>query len=221
MKILGASFFDRSPLVVAPDLLGKYLVYQSYGGPVGGIVVETEAYTHDDPAFHAWGVVDAPTGEVKPTGRAYDLFGPPGRSYVYLCYGKYWLLNVLTQREGIASCVLIRSLEPKLGVDQMWQNRPNITRLQGLCNGPGKLTLAMGIDKASHRTDLTRPPLFFSDEDALRDVQIASSSRIGITRAVDRPWRFYIEDSRFVSPGITSDIAATRRRKAQHGKRLR
>lgn len=213
MKPLQPAFFDRSPLEVAPALLGMLLVFESPAGIVSGHIVETEAYTHDDPAFHAWGVVDPPSGLVKPEGRAYDLFGPPGRSYIYLCYGTYWLLNVLTQQEHIPGCVLIRAVQPASGLDLMWTNRPRITKERDLTNGPGKLTLAMGIDKDLHKTDMTGPPLYFSDEEALDDFTVATSSRIGISRAVDRQWRYYIANNRFVSPGTPSDIAAERRRR--------
>lgn len=213
MNPLPAAFFDRSPLEVAPDLLGKLLVHETNRGVVAGIVVETEAYTHDDPAFHGWGVIDKGTESVKPTGRAYDLFGPPGRSYIYLCYGTYWLLNVLTQREDIPGCVLIRAVQPVMGLDEMWTNRPGVVKEKDLANGPGKLTLALGIDKRLHRTDLTNPPLYFSDDQMLDNADVRTSTRIGLSRAIDRPWRYFVGGNRFVSPGVPSDIAARRRRK--------
>jgi DNA-3-methyladenine glycosylase len=210
---LDRSFFDRPATQVAPDLLGHLLVRETPEGVMSGIVVETEAYMHDDPAFHAWGVVDPPTGLVKPVGRAYDLFGPPGRAYVYLCYGMYWLLNVVTEREGQAGCVLIRAMEPVSGLNQMWSNRPNVTNEVNLANGPGKLTIALGIGKEFHGLDLISSPLYFSEQKVERKLEITSSSRIGITRATDRPWRYFLTNNRFVSPGVPSDIASTRRQK--------
>jgi DNA-3-methyladenine glycosylase len=216
MKKLGADFFERRTLQVAPDLLGRYLVSDDGGGRrVVARIVETEAYTHDDPAFHAWGIVDGPSGLVKPTGRGYDLFGKPGYAYVYLIYGMYWMLNVLTEREGVAGCVLIRAVEPVEGESIMWERRPTARQPTDLTSGPGKLTQAMDIDNRFHRRSLLVPPLFFADPDVRKSHRVATSSRIGITRAVDRPWRFYCEGNRFVSRGIPSDIAAERRRKAR------
>lgn len=216
-RALERKFFDRDTLLVAPDLLGKILVHQLPSGRVlAGTVVETEAYTHDDPAFHAWGLVDPPTGLVKPTGRGYDLFGPPGQSYVYLCYGVHWLLNVVTEREGNAGCVLIRALEPIAGIDLMYNRRHAARRDQDLTNGPGKLTSAMRIDKRHHKIDLTSGDLFFAEDlDRPGPVEVATSARIGISRAIDRPWRFYIPDCAYVSKGIPSDIAAKNRRKGR------
>ncbi len=213
---LPESFFGRSTLEVAPELLGTYLVRVLRGGrKLVGRIVETEAYTHDDPAFHAWGIVDGPTGLVKPSGRGYDLFGKPGRAYVYLIYGMYWMLNVLTEREGVAGCVLIRAVEPVTGESLMWERRPAAKRTTDLTNGPGKLTQAMDIDKRFHRRSLLATPLFFARPNARGAFRTATSSRIGITRAVDRQWRFFCDDNPFVSPGVPSDIAADRRRKAR------
>ncbi|MDX1741564.1 MAG: DNA-3-methyladenine glycosylase, partial [Rhodothermales bacterium] len=185
MNRLGADFFDRPTLEVAPDLLGRYLVREGLSGrPMIARIVETEAYTHDDPAFHAWGIVDGPTGLVKPTGRGYDLFGKPGYAYVYLIYGMYWMLNVLTEREGIAGCVLIRAVEPVEGESMMWERRPAARRSEDLTSGPGKLTQAMDIDNRFHRTSLLEPPLYFAEPDVMLPHRVATSSRIGITRAV-------------------------------------
>ncbi len=212
---LDRAFFDRPAVEVAPDLLGHLLVHETKHGVVSGIVVETEAYMQDDRAFHAWGVVDAPSGLVKPVGRAYDLFGPPAHAYIYLCYGMYWLLNVVTEREGVAGCVLIRAIQPWTGFDVMWQNRPNVSSEINLANGPGKLTIALGIDKTQHKSDLTRQPIYFSRGKVLDDVKVETTTRIGISRAIEKPWRYLIAGNVFVSPGIPSDIAAARRR-AKH-----
>ena len=220
MKKLGADFFDRSTLAVARDLLGRYLVREGVADRrMVGRIVETEAYTHEDPAFHAWGIVDGPTGLVKPTGRGYDLFGKPGYAYVYLIYGMYWMLNVLTEREGVAGCVLIRAIEPVDGESSMWDRRAAARRSIDLTNGPGKLTQALEIDNRFHRSSLLKPPLYFAEPPEMPDHRIATSSRIGITRAVDRQWRFYCEGNPFVSPGVPSDIAAERRRKTRRSVR--
>lgn len=213
MQKLTTDFFDRPTLDVARDLVGCLLVREDgTGRRLVGEVVETEAYTHDDPAFHAWGIVDGPTGLVKPSGRGYDLFGRPGFAYVYLVYGMYWMLNVLTEREGVAGCVLIRALEPVEGESVMWERRPAARTQVDLTNGPGKLTQAMDIDDRFHRGTLLDPPLYFAQSENPRQHRIETSSRIGITRAVDRQWRFFSEGSRFVSPGVPSDVAASRRR---------
>lgn len=224
---LTREFFDRSALLVAPDLIGRLLIREpdtgeSGGGMRVGRIVETEAYMQDDPAFHAWGIVDAPTGLVVPSGRGYALFAPPGMSYVYLCYGVHWLLNVVTEREGIAGCVLVRALEPLVGFDQMYEARVAATQNAELCNGPGKLTQALGIGREHHQTDLCRPPIYFAEDAVAPDLTIETSSRIGITRAIDRPWRFFVANSPFVSPGVPSDIAARRRRDRRgRGSKLR
>ena len=222
---LDRTFFDRSPLVVAPELVGKLLVRAEdrngrarSGSLIIGRIVETEAYTQDDPAAHAWGIVDIATGLIKPSGRGYALFAPPGTSYVYLCYGVHWLLNVVTEREGIAGCVLIRALEPVAGLDRMFENRPAAIRESDLMNGPGKLTQAMGIDSRHHGVDLCSGPIYFASDEK-RKPKILTSSRVGITRAIDRPWRYFAADNRFVSPGIPSDVAAARRRFTQRSPR--
>ncbi|NND70768.1 MAG: DNA-3-methyladenine glycosylase [Rhodothermales bacterium] len=211
--ILPSSFFDRPATEVAPDLLGRWLVREWAEGVSAGVIVETEAYMQDDPAFHAWGVVDPPSGLIKPTGRAYDLFGPPGTAYVYLCYGVHWLLNVVTEREGVPGCVLIRGLQPVNGIEALFRNRPRITSVVNLTNGPGKLTSAFGIDKRHHGTDITQPPLYFATPRDFETPAIQTSSRIGISRAVDRQWRYYMTNNSFVSPGTPSDVTADRRKK--------
>jgi DNA-3-methyladenine glycosylase len=211
VKPLPVSFFDRPTLDVTPDLLGKLLVHEHPDGTrLVGRIVEVEAYTQDDPAFHGWGIVDLSTGLIKPDGRGYDLFAKPGRAYVYLCYGTYWLLNVVTEREGVGGAVLIRAVEPIEGIDAMYGRREAARREQDLASGPGKLAMAFDIDGSHHRTDLTQPPLYFA-EGGDTDFEIATSSRIGITRAVDHQWRFFIKGNRHVSPGVPSDIRLARR----------
>jgi DNA-3-methyladenine glycosylase len=223
LRQIDRSFFNRSPLLVAPELLGKLLVKEEAKRDgatrkLVGRIVETEAYTQDDPAAHAWGIVDIATGLVKPSGRGYALFAPPGMSYVYLCYGVHWLLNVVTEREGLAGCVLIRALEPVAGLNRMFEHRPTAIRESDLMNGPGKLTQAMGIDGRHHGVDLCSGPIYFASDEK-RKPKILTSSRVGITRAIDRPWRYFASDNRFVSPGIPSDVAAARRRFTQRSPR--
>jgi DNA-3-methyladenine glycosylase len=216
MDPLPAAYFSRPTLEVARDMVGCLLVHRLPDETtLVGRVVETEAYTQDDPAFHGWGIVDRETGLIKPEGRGYDLFGKPGTAYVYLCYGTFWLLNVVTEPEGVGGAVLIRAVEPVQGIDRMFANRL-VERERELTSGPGKLTLAFDVDKRHHRTDMTRPPLFFAEGDPPRE--ISETSRIGITRGVDFQWRFFETGNPFVSPGVPSDIAAARRRAKQSGK---
>ena len=200
------SYFARDTLEVAHDLVGALLVREDPDGnrePLVGRIVETEAYTQDDPAFHGWNLYDEETDTVRSEGRGADLFTAPGLGYVYLCYGVHWLLNVVTEPEGTGGAVLIRAVEPQSGIGRM-RGRRGDRRERDLTNGPGKLTEAFDIDEAFHQTSLTESPLFFV-ADALPDSEtIVTSSRIGISKAVERPWRFFVEGNRFVSPATPS-----------------
>lgn len=217
MQRLNADFFDRPTLEVAQELIGMLLVHDHPEGRLVGRIVETEGYTQDDPSFHGWGIVDRATGLIKPDGRGYDLFGQPGTAYVYFIYYRYWLMNVVTEREGIGGAVLFRAVEPLQGQAQMWTRRPAARRAPELTNGPGKLTQAFDIDKRFHNTPLTQPPLYIAAPDVRPDLPIATSSRIGITRGIDLPWRFFVPDHPYVSPGVPSDEAARRRRARRGG----
>lgn len=211
MTPLDAAFFARNTLDVARDLIGCRLVRETESGRLVGRVVETEAYRQGDPAMHGWKATFDNAGMILPEGRAADLFAPPGTAYVYLIYGMYWLLNVVTEPEGEPGAVLIRAVEPVEGVDAMQQRRPNVRRERDLTNGPGKLTLALGIaEPAFHGIDLTRPPLYFAAREA-EPGRIEATSRIGITRGVERHWRFIEAGNPFVSPGTPSDLAMKRR----------
>ena len=181
---LGADFFDRSVHDVARDLVGCTLLYEGRGGTI----VETESYDADDPACHAY---------VGLTERTRVLFGPPGRAYVYLSYGIHSLLNAVAEGEGEAAAVLIRALEPSHGVGEMRARRGGKADLE-LCNGPGKLTEALGIDLSDNEADLNRDPFLLTPPLGERPA-IVTGPRIGITKAVERPWRFCAADSRFVS----------------------
>ncbi len=218
MQILDRAYFAQPALHVARDLIGKRVVREEDGGRLVGRIVETEAYTRDDPAMHGWKATFGADGVVLPEGRASDLFRPPGTAYVYLIYHTNWLLNVVTEPEGTAGAVLIRGIEPLEGEEAMAARRPAAKRRRDLTNGPGKLTQALGInDVRFHRTDLTRPPLYFAAPDEPEEpLPIETSSRIGLSRGVDRPYRFFVPGHPFVSPGVPSDIAQARRR-AKHG----
>lgn len=189
-----------------------HLVREVDDGKLVGRIVETEAYTQDDPSFHGWGIVDKETGLIKPDGRGYDLFGRPGTVYVYLIYGTYWLLNVVTEREGVGGAVLFRAVEPLSGLDTMYARREAARSDVDLASGPGKLTQAFDIDKAFHTGLLTQPPLYVRRPADYREPRIETSSRIGITRGIDLKWRFFDAGSAYVSPGVPSDVAARQRR---------
>jgi DNA-3-methyladenine glycosylase len=181
---LERAFFDRSVHDVARDLIGCRLLFDG----VGGTIVETESYERDDPACHAY---------VGLTDRTEILFGPPGFAYVYLSYGIHSLLNFVAEAEGEAAAVLIRALEPSAGLEAMRGRRGE--RPDGeLCSGPGKLTEALGIGLERNGADLGRDPFLLLAPDGEQPA-VVTGPRIGITKAVDRPWRFSAAANRFVS----------------------
>jgi DNA-3-methyladenine glycosylase len=182
---LGADFFARSVHTVARDLIGCRLFYEA----CGGTIVETESYERDDPACHAY---------VGLTKRTEVLFGPPGRAYVYLSYGIHSLLNAVCEPEGEAAAVLIRALEPTEGLEQMRSRRGKRPDTD-LCSGPGKLTEALGIGLDANGADLGTDPFQLLPPEPGWSGEVATSPRIGITKAVDRPWRFSLAGSEFVS----------------------
>ena len=170
-------------------------------GRLVGRIVETEAYLQDDAAFRSWGVYDGAVGLVRPEGRALPLFGPPGRAYVYLVYGRYWLLNVVTEPEGRAGCVLIRTAAPRAGLDAMFDRRPAARAEVDLANGPGKLTQAFALDRAHHGMALTTPPLYLAPGNAPAAGQVGTSRRIGLRFGTEAPYRFFVKGHPCVSPG--------------------
>jgi DNA-3-methyladenine glycosylase len=205
MDPVPASYFDRSTLTVARDLLGRYVVREHPSGPtLVGRIVETEGYTQDDPAFHGWNLYDPETGTVRREGRAADLFGPPGTAYVYLIYGMYWLLNVVTEADGVGGAVLVRAIEPVDGIEHMRRLR-SVEADVDLTNGPGKLTQALDVDGDQHGIDLTGSPLYFANGAPVPDDAVATSSRIGLSKGVERQWRFFLDGHRFVSNATPSD----------------
>jgi DNA-3-methyladenine glycosylase len=179
-------FFDRSVHEVARELIGCELRV----GETAGLIVETEAYDESDPACHAY---------IGRTARNEVLFGPPGYAYVYLSYGIHSLLNFVTEAEGSASAVLIRALEPTDGIELMRERRGR-DETEQLCSGPGKLTEALGVDLSLNGADLFAPPFELTERNsALGDGEITATTRIGITKAADLPWRYCVRGSRFVS----------------------
>ncbi len=182
-KRLSRSFFARSVHDVAPDLIGAVLLVDGVGGPI----VEVEAYHHTDPAAHSYR---------GPTPRNRVMFGPPGFLYVYRSYGIHWCMNFVCEAEGSASAVLIRALEPMHGV-QVMQRRRGLTDTRSLCSGPGKLTEALGVSIAHNGLPLNAAP--FAVHARVGACDVVSGIRIGITKAVELPWRYGLKGSRFLS----------------------
>ncbi len=154
---------------------------------VGGVIVETEAYSPDDPASHSFG---------GRTSRNATMFGPPGRLYVYRSYGVHWCANVVSDEDGVGAAVLLRALEPSAGLDMM-RARRGVDDPYLLAAGPGRLTQALGISGAHDGLDLASPPFVLVAPESPPDV--VESTRVGITRAGHRPWRYSLAGSTFVS----------------------
>ncbi len=181
-----AAFYGRPVGAVARDLVGCVVRH----GECAGVIVETEAYHDSEPACHAF---------VGLTPRTKTLFGPPGRAYVYRSYGIHALLNAVCEPEGVGAAVLIRALAPIEGIELM-QRRRGLEALASLCSGPGKLTQALGIELSDNGADLIGGPISISSRPAAwRDPAISVDRRIGITKAVELPWRFCVTGSRFLS----------------------
>jgi len=187
-NVLQRDFYNRDTSEVARDLLGKALVKHSGTKMVGGIIVETEAYYgEDDPASHAYAGV---------TPRSKIMFGKPGLAYVYLCYGMYYLFNIITESEGKPGAVLIRALDPVWGVDIMKQRRNTESNLT---NGPGKLTIALEIDIKDNGVDIVKGEnglyvFEYKPEsgDYKSNYKIAKTNRIGVKKGEDKLLRFLI-----------------------------
>jgi DNA-3-methyladenine glycosylase len=185
--ILKRSFYQRSTVEVARDLLGKIVVH----GPTAGMIVETEAYPGgDDAASHSFRGI---------TSRTRVLFGPPGHAYVYFIYGMYQCLNLVCEPDGTPGGVLVRALEPLDGIEIMRSRRPSARRLEDLASGPGKLTLALAITLQHNGVDVTRGSLVVREPAEKRHLDIRVTPRIGITQCADRPLRFLIAGNRSVS----------------------
>jgi DNA-3-methyladenine glycosylase len=181
---LETPFFDRSVHEVARDLIGCRLAV----GRAAGVIVETEAYDATDPACHAF---------AGPTRRNSILFGPPGRAYVYLSYGIHSLLNAVAEPEGSAAAVLIRALEPTAGIELMRERRG---RDDDLCSGPGKLTEALGVGLDLNGATLSDHPFELTGpEGEWARTEVVTGVRIGITKAVELPWRYCAAGNRHVS----------------------
>jgi DNA-3-methyladenine glycosylase len=180
---LRRSFFDRSVHEVAPELIGATLLVEG----AGGVIVEVEAYHHTDPAAHSY------TGR---TERNAVMFGPAGYAYVYRSYGIHWCLNFVCEEEGSASAVLIRAIAPDRGIAAMRRRRSQHEE-RALCSGPGKLCEALGVTQKHNGLPLDRAPFELR---ARKEIpKIASGVRIGITKAAEKPWRYGLLGSKFLS----------------------
>ncbi len=168
---------------VAPELIGVTLLFDG----VGGTIVEVEAYDQDDPASHSF-------GGLTPT-RA-SMFGPPGHAYVYRSYGVHWCLNFVCMPAGRAEAALIRALAPTHGLEEMRERR-GVERERSLCSGPGKLCQALGITRVADGLALDEPPFALFERDD--EPPLAVGTRVGITRAVEQPWRYGWAGSPFLS----------------------
>lgn len=202
MKILPRDFYAQKTTKVAKELLGKYIYHRVNGIELVAKIVETEAYTQNDPACHA------NRGE---TPRNKVMFGPGGFVYVYFTYGNYWLLNFVTAKEGQGEAVLIRAVEPVEGIEIMRQSRPKAIKDVDIANGPGKLVQALMVTKDYYGLDLESKhfhvlenglPCFARNDD---EFEIITTTRIGISVGCDLPYRFYIKDNRYVSKKIKNE----------------
>ena len=180
---IGRGFFDRSVHEVAPDLIGATLLVDG----VGGLVVEVEAYDGRDPAAH---------GYRGRTARNASMFGPAGHAYVYRSYGIHWCLNLVCEEEGSAAAVLVRSLQPTAGLEQMRERR-GLEEERLLCAGPGRLCQALGVSRDHDGLALDEPP--FELYSAAGGVDVAAGRRIGISVATEQPWRYVLAGSRYLS----------------------
>jgi len=175
--------FSSPSHIVARQLIGATFTIDG----VGGIIVETEAYDQREPASHTF---------VGKTKRNAAMFGSPGRAYVYRSYGIHWCLNFVCEAEGYGAGVLIRAIEPIVGLDVMRERR-GVDRIHLLCSGPGKLGQALGVKHEFNGMSLTETPFHLTP--ALKPVDVSCGPRIGISKAVELPWRFGMEGSPFLS----------------------
>ncbi|RZT08443.1 DNA-3-methyladenine glycosylase [Duganella sp. CF402] len=191
MDLAGIDFSAPSP-EVARQLIGVTLLVDG----VGGRIVETEAYDASEPASHCY---------IGQTERNFSMFGPPGRSYVYRSHGLHWCLNFVCREQGHGAGVLIRALEPladPAGLARMRERR-GLDEVRLLCSGPGRLAQALGVTRAHNNLPLDAPPFLLlpraHEHEAQVQMQVLAGTRIGISKAVELPWRFVEAGSRFLS----------------------
>ena len=179
-----STLLKKDTLTVAKQLLGWELRYQSNKGPVGGIIAETEAYTQDDPACHAF--------NGNKTKRNAPMFNAAGHLYIYFIYGMYHCINIVTEPKGTGAAVLIRELIPTIGIDIIKTNRPKIKKESDLLNGPGKLMLGLDIPATLNNQPLLVPNCPIQLLAPTKQINHTKHPRIGLSKATDRLWRFKI-----------------------------
>lgn len=189
-------FWTRHPAEVAADLIG----WSVFVDGVGGRIVETEAYHHEDPASHSYS---------GPTPRNAVMFGPPAHLYVYRSYGIHWCMNFVCWSEAPGGAVLIRAIEPTAGLDVMAERR-GLADPRALCSGPGKLCAALAVTREHNGLALDRPPFELRPGRASR---VVVGPRIGITKAAEVPWRFGEAGSRFLSRPFPPGADSARKRR--------
>ena len=182
-------WLEDSALEIAPRLLNCRLVRTIDGHQLSGRIVEVEAYDQTDAASHSY------KGR---TPRTDVMFGPAGHLYVYFTYGMHYCCNIVVGRPGEGAAVLIRALEPLTGLPQMQVNRHGRPESE-LTNGPAKVCQALAIDRSMNGHELTQAPLLLEQQPALTPSAIVQTTRIGISREQDKPWRFYVRGNAFIS----------------------
>lgn len=191
---LDREFFARSVHEVAPALIGCTLLVDGVGGPI----VEVEAYDHEDPASHGF------RGE---TARNRSMFGPPGHAYVYRSYGIHWCLNLVCEEKGVAAAVLLRALEPALGLEEM-RARRRLDEPRLLCSGPGRLCQALAVTREYDGLPLDTPPFELRAREG--EPEIVTGPRVGITRAANLLWRYGLAGSPYISRSFRTPVSARR-----------
>jgi DNA-3-methyladenine glycosylase len=198
MQKLHSSFYTHRTLNVAKSLLGKIFIRSVGKKILSGKIVEVEAYLHNDPACHAYRGI---------TERNKVMFKEGGHLYVYFTYGMHYCANIVTNKQGVGEAVLIRAIEPMEGIEVMMKNRfgRSVRHLQGdglvqnLTNGPAKFAQAFGLTKKQNGISLVGEEIFIADGEKVPPSRIITTTRIGISTAKDKKWRFYIKENPWVS----------------------
>jgi DNA-3-methyladenine glycosylase len=211
LRPVGASFFERDPRHVAPDLLGMLLVSTAEGMLTGGRIVETEAYLGcEDPGSHA-----ATRGITK---RNTVMYGPPGSVYVYFTYGNHYMLNLVCCAEGMAGAVLIRAIEPLIAIDPMRDRREG-RPLHELSDGPGKVAKALGVDRSDNGSMVGAGRLVVYHSEVPLRADVAVTGRVGLSSGHDLEYRYYVRDNPFLSRGRIGPSRPRARGRAQRKER--
>ena len=192
MAKLSQAFYEQPTLDLARSVLGKTLMRASPEGLSGGVIVEVEAYICAiDPAAH---------GFQRETPRTRIMYGPPGHAYLYFNYGMHWMLNISSEPDRVGGAVLLRAIQPTVGLELIRQRRGEAMPLRDLARGPGRICAALGLGKGENGMSFTSETLWLEDEPGLApEAVIATSGRIGITKGTDLPWRLYLAGNPYVS----------------------